>query len=65
MAIVSRKTGKKNRKFGRGLKKPAHARYNAEGRRETNKARKMAKQARKEEKARLKKKGMSDASIPV
>lgn len=37
------KKGKKNRKWGRGLRKPAHQRYNAEGRREINKAKKAAK----------------------
>jgi hypothetical protein len=42
----TRKTGKKNRKFGRGMRKPAHARYVAEGRREKNKARKAAKIAK-------------------
>lgn len=34
---------KKSRKAGRGNKKPAHQRYNAEFRREKNKARKAAK----------------------
>lgn len=42
----TRKTGKKNRKFGRGMKKPAHARYVAENRHEKNKARKAAKIAK-------------------
>ena len=42
----TRKTGKKNRKFGRGMRKPAHARYIAENRREKNKARKAAKIAK-------------------
>ncbi len=42
----TRKTGKKNRKFGRGMRKPTHARYVAENRREKNKARKAAKIAK-------------------
>jgi len=42
----TRKTGKKNRKIGRGMRKPAHARYVAENRREKNKARKAAKIAK-------------------
>ncbi len=36
------KTGQKNRKYGRGLRKPAHQRYVAENRSEKNKARKQA-----------------------
>ena len=42
----TRKTGKKNRKYGRGMRKPAHTRYVAENRREKNKARKAAKIAK-------------------
>ena len=42
----TRKTGKKNRKYGRGMKKPSHIRYVAEGRREKNKTRKAAKIAK-------------------
>lgn len=38
-----RKSGKKNRKHGRGVRKPAHKRYNAENRREKNKAKRAAK----------------------
>ena len=34
----ARKTGKKNRKFGRGLRKPAHNRYTSEMRWIKNKA---------------------------
>lgn len=37
------KSGKKNRKFGRGLRKPSHNRYTLLRRWETNKARKAAK----------------------
>ena len=48
------KKGKKNRKYGRGLRKPAHQRYTAERRWEKNKARKIAKQKRKEAKAKAK-----------
>jgi hypothetical protein len=39
----ARKTGKKNRKFGRAGRKPAHLRYNAEKRWVKNKERKQAK----------------------
>jgi hypothetical protein len=42
--------GKKNRKIGRSKRKPSHIRYTAEKRWETNKARRIAKQKRKEEK---------------
>lgn len=38
-----RKSGKKNRKFGRAARKPAHIRYTNERRWEKNKARKAAK----------------------
>jgi hypothetical protein len=38
-----RKSGKKNRKFGRAGRKPSHNRYNAERRWEKNKARRAAK----------------------
>lgn len=38
-----RKGGKKNRKHGRKVKSPSHIRYNAEGRREINKAKRIAK----------------------
>jgi len=40
--------GKKGRKIGRMKRKPAHNRYTAEKRWEINKARKAAKQAKKE-----------------
>lgn len=50
-----RKTGKKNRKFSRAARKPSHNRYNIEKRWETNKARKIAKQAKKEAAKKLKK----------
>jgi len=52
----ARKGGKKNRKFGRGMRSPGSARYNAEKRWEKNKERKIAKQARKEAKAKERKK---------
>lgn len=39
----ARKTGKKNRKWGRAGRKPAHLRYNVEKRWLKNKARKQAK----------------------
>jgi hypothetical protein len=47
--------GKKNRKIGRLKRKPSHIRYTAEKRWETNKARRIAKQKRKEAKDALKK----------
>jgi hypothetical protein len=47
--------GKKNRKIGRSKRKPAHNRYTAERRWETNKARRIAKQAKIEAKDALKK----------
>jgi len=47
-----RRSGKKNRKFGRSGRKPSHNRYNNERRWEKNKERKIAKQKRKEEKKR-------------
>ncbi len=45
----ARKSGKKNRKFGRAGRRPSHNRYNLEQRWIKNKERKIAKQARKEE----------------
>lgn len=51
---VERKGGKKNRKFGRAGRRPAKARYNGEERWLINKKRKIAKQARFEEKKRKK-----------
>ena len=59
MSDTQRKSGKKNRKFGRAGRRPAKARYNNEHRWEKNKARKAArikkllerKAARKERKA--------------
>ena len=47
--------GQKGRKIGRAGRKPAHKRYNVEMRWLKNKARKIAKQKRLEEKKRLKK----------
>jgi hypothetical protein len=49
--------GKKNRKFGRGKRKPSHVRYNAENRREKNKKRRIEKQAKKEAKKQEKNAG--------
>jgi hypothetical protein len=49
-----RKGGKKNRKFGRSSRRPGKHRYNAERRWEKNKARRIAKQKRKEQKKREK-----------
>lgn len=43
MADTARKSGKKNRKFGRAARRPAKARYNNERRWEKNKARKAEK----------------------
>ena len=51
----ARKGGKKNSKFGRAGRRPSNNRYNAEKRWEKNKARKIAKQAKKEEAKKLKK----------
>jgi hypothetical protein len=42
MAETPRKSGKKNRKWGRAARKPSHHRYNLEKRWEKNKARKAA-----------------------
>jgi hypothetical protein len=46
MGNPTRKSGKKNRKFGRGLRSPAHKRYVAENRREKNKAKRAKKIAK-------------------
>ncbi len=46
MGNPTRKTGKKNRKFGRGLRSPAHKRYIAENRKEKNKAKRAKKIAK-------------------
>lgn len=54
MGETPRKSGKKNRKFGRSGRKPSHKKYNAEERWKKNKARKIAKQRKKEEKNRQK-----------
>jgi hypothetical protein len=51
---TARRGGKKNRKFGRAGRRPSKARYNGERRWEKNKAKRIAKQARKEEKKRIK-----------
>ena len=51
---VERKGGKKNRKFGRIGRRPAHARYNGEERWLINKARKIKKQAKFEAKKKAK-----------
>jgi hypothetical protein len=54
MGEQPRKSGKKNRKFGRAGRRPSHNRYNLEKRWEKNKARRIAKQAKKEAKKREK-----------
>lgn len=54
MGETQRKTGKKNRKYGRAGRKPSHNRYNVERRWEKNKARRIAKQAKREAKKREK-----------
>jgi hypothetical protein len=46
MAKVARKGGKKNRKHGRNKNSPAMKRYNAENRREKNKARNIVREKR-------------------
>lgn len=51
----ARKTGKKNRKFGRAGRRPSHNLYNIEKRWEKNKERKIAKQAKKEAAQKAKK----------
>lgn len=51
---TSRKTGKKQRKYGRAGRKPSHNRYNMEMRWMKNKARSIGKQHRKEVKKRAK-----------
>jgi hypothetical protein len=51
----ARKTGKKNRKWGRAARKPSHRRYNAEKRWEKNKKRRIAKQKKFEAKKAAKK----------
>lgn len=45
-----KKGGKKNRKHGRNKKSAAMQRYNAENRREKNKARNLAREARRQAK---------------
>jgi hypothetical protein len=54
MDTPKRRGGKKNRKWGRAGRRPSHKRYNAERRWEKNKARRIAKQARKEAKKKEK-----------
>ena len=48
MVEKARKGGKKNRKWGRQGRRPAKRRYNIEKRWEKNKARRIAKQKKKE-----------------
>lgn len=50
MSNISRKKSGGSKKIGRSARKPAHKRYNTEGRREKNKARKAAKIAKDLEK---------------
>lgn len=54
MGETPRKSGKKNRKFNRACRRPSHNRYTSEQRWETNKARRIAKQKKKEAKKRAK-----------
>ena len=51
----TRKSGKKNRKFGRAGRRPSHNRYTMERRWVKNKARRIAKQKRFEERKAAKK----------
>ena len=51
----TRKSGKKNRKFGRAGRRPSHNRYTMERRWEKNKARRIAKQQKLEDKKAAKK----------
>ena len=55
MGTQKKATSGGGRKIGRAARKPAHQRYNLVRRWETNKARKIAKQKRLEEKKRIKK----------
>lgn len=55
MGETQRKGGKKNRKFGRAARRPSHNRYNVMQRWITNKARRIAKQAKKEAKQKARK----------
>jgi hypothetical protein len=55
MGEVQRKSGKKNRKWGRAARRPSHRRYNLEKRWIKNKARRIAKQAKKEAKQKARK----------
>ena len=50
MSETPRKSGKKNRKFGRAARRPSHKRYNSERRWEKNKAKKQARHIKKLEK---------------
>lgn len=54
-ATPTRKGGKKSRKIGRAKRKPAHNRYTMEMRWQKNKARRIEKQRRLEEKKAAKK----------
>lgn len=51
----SRKKGG-SRKVGRANRKPSHKRYNAEGRREKNKAKRIAKEKKRQERSAKRKK---------
>ena len=55
MGEDTRRKGKKNRKWGRAGRKPAHKRYNNEMRWLKNKAKRIAKQAKFEAKKKAKK----------
>ena len=53
--MANKKTGGKgSKKIGRSARKPSHARYNSSKRWEENKARRIAKQKKKEERAKRK-----------
>ena len=52
MGETQHKGGKKNRKFGRAARRPSHKRYNMEERWLKNKAKRIAKQAKREAKKR-------------
>ena len=55
MGETQRKSGKKHRKYGRAGRRPSHKRYNVEERWKKNKARRIAKQERKEAKKKARK----------
>lgn len=58
-----KKEGKKNRKIGRAARKPAHTSYTRARRWETNKERRMARQAKLEAKKAAKAAGVAAENI--